>query len=135
MARRARKRIGNLLMGLVVTPAAVFSLPATIPVAAVLRGLDTLRIKRLARRLRCPACGQLVGRHGVDLADGAAERFLHELKRWHPQARFTLVRVLYAICPQCRAHYEIAPTDPSLQTQAPGKQPFLICSCFLWDDA
>jgi len=93
----------NLVLNMVAI-ALILALPVLVLLAAAGHGLYLYRLRAAANRAGCPACGHRLGTEALRQADQYWQGHLDELRRTYPGIRFRVVRLIHAICTECRSN-------------------------------
>lgn len=94
-------KIGTTLFAI----AFIVALPITIPVSILLNLRYKRRLRKLVQSTSCLICGTILGLEAICLADTEWSAHVAELHKQNPGLRLRLVRLLHAICPNCRTRY------------------------------
>src|SRR5262249_27723729 len=91
-------KVLNKLWGTLLAIGFAICLPLFLPFVDVLHGVYLRRLHAAADQFRCVACGQILGRKSIQLADAEWTERMRELMNRFPGVRPRVVRNLDAIC-------------------------------------
>jgi hypothetical protein len=83
----------------------IIFLPLLLPFVGVLHGVYLRRLHTAADRFKCIACGQILGRSSIQLADAEWAERMQDLMNRFPGVRPRAVRNIHAICSMCGTRY------------------------------
>jgi hypothetical protein len=83
----------------------ILLLPLILPVAFVLHAIYLHRLRSAASRFACIACGQVLGKESLRLADAEWAKRMQEMRIKYPGVMLRVVRDVHAICSKCGKQY------------------------------